>query len=191
MSFFANYGSGPTLHHRVLEMWDGDHSNDNNRNLQLGYSDFTGVGTTVGNTRNMGIQVHDSNSNTNINQDLVGAPTFLGDSSHGGATHLFVMRFDLSNSGNDRIRVYLDPLGTSEPGTANADVSVGEFLADRMGAITDFVFGDSAKAAAFDELRVGTTFADVANLHVPEPASIVLFGLGAIGLASMVRRKRA
>src|SRR4051794_7537729 len=40
VGFLVNYGVGPTLHHRVMEMWDGDQGNDGNRNLQLGYSEF-------------------------------------------------------------------------------------------------------------------------------------------------------
>ena len=46
MGFLVNYGLGPTIHHRVLEAWSGDQGNDGNRNLQLGYSEFTGVGTS-------------------------------------------------------------------------------------------------------------------------------------------------
>jgi hypothetical protein len=193
MGFLVNFGVGPTIHHRVLEMWDGDQGSDSNRHLQLGYSDFTGVGTAVGTTdRNMGIQVVDSGTNNTINQDITGAPTFQ---TSGGRTHFVVLRFDLSNDDaalggvGDRIRMYLDPLGTTEPAAANADISKIDFLADRMGAITDFVFGDSAKAAAFDELRVGTTFADVANLQVPEPTSFVLLVLGAIGVLRFGRKK--
>jgi hypothetical protein len=193
ISFFANFGVGPTVHHRVLEMWNGDQGNDGNRNLQLGYSDFTGVGSGSGAAKQMGISVHDSNTNTNITQDLVGGPTF-GD----GKTHLIVLRFDLSNDDaafggvGDRIRAYIDPIGTVEPGSAGANIGGIDFLADRMGAISDFVFGDSAKAAAFDEVRVGTTFADVANLQpAPEPATLTLLGLGAIGLGLVVRRKQA
>jgi len=166
-------------------MWSGDHGDDNNRNLQLGYSEFTSVGTADGAGKHMGISVHDSSASSNVNQDLIGGPVFQSD----GKTHLIVLRFDLSNSGNDRIRAYLDPIGTVEPGSAAADISVGEFLADRLGAVTDFTFGDTQKASAFDELRVGSTFADVANLTTPEPTSFMLLGLGAISMLLVGRRK--
>ena len=59
-----------------------------------------------------------------------------------------------------------------------------------MGAVTDFTFGDTQKSSAFDEIRVGTTFADVANLMaVPEPTSFALLGLGAISMLLLGRRK--
>ena len=113
-------------------------------------------------------------------------------------THLVVLRFDLSNDDaefggvGDRIRAYLDPVGTIEPASAAADISGIDFLADRIGAVTDFTFGDTKRASAIDEYRVGTTFADVANLQpAPEPTSIVLLGLGAAGAGLVVRRKRA
>src|SRR5262249_12556995 len=110
MGFLVNYGLGPTMHHRVLEMWDGDHGNDGNRNLQLGYSEFTGVGSGASPNTQMGISVHDSSDSMDHKLDLAGGPTFATD----GKTHLIVLRFDLSNSGNDRIRAYLDPIGTVE-----------------------------------------------------------------------------
>jgi hypothetical protein len=187
-SVLVNYGLGPTIHHRVMEMWDGDQGNDANRTLQLGYSEFTGIGSVDAAGKHMGISVHDSNTNTDVNQDLIGGPVFQSD----GKTHLMVLRFDMSNSGNDRIRAYLDPIGTVEPGSAAADISVGQFLSDRMGAVTDFTFGDTQKASAIDEIRFGTTFADVANLTtVPEPMSFALLAWGAIGMLALVRRKQS
>jgi PEP-CTERM motif len=187
MSFFVNYGVGPTLHHRVLEMWDGDQGNDGNRNLQLGYSEFTGVGSTDGAGHHMGISVHDSLGGGNINQDLIGGPVFASD----GKTHLMVLRFDMSTTADDRIRAYLDPIGTIEPGSAAADIDDPFFLIDRMGVVTDFTFGDTQHASAMDEIRIGTTFADVANLQVPEPATLSLLGLGGIGVILAMCRKHA
>lgn len=177
MSYLGNYGTG-TLHHRVLEMWDGT-MGDGDRNLQLGYSEFTGV---QGPNHEMALSVHDSANNTNTTIPLSENLIYAND----GMTHHIVLRFDLSNSGNDRIRAYLDPMTNTEPVVASADISVGEFLADRMGTITTFVFGPST-APSFDELRVGSTFFDVRC--VPEPATLSLLGLSAIGILFFGRRR--
>lgn len=180
MSFLANFGTG-TLHHRILEMWDGTMA-DADRSLYLGYSEFT---ATLGPGRTMALRVKDAATG------ITGAAVPLAENvvyDTDGMTHHIVLRFDLSNSGNDRVRVYLDPTTNTEPAVASADVSVGEFLADRMGTISTFVFGPGT-APAYDELRVGTTFFDVRC--VPEPATLSLLGLSAFGFLMTARRKRA
>jgi hypothetical protein len=192
--FLANFGHGPALHHRVLEMWNGDAGDDGNRNLQFGFSEFTGVGP-----RDMSIKVKDATDGMEYSDTLSEHVGFYNDR---GTTHFVVLKFDMSTSGNDVISVYLDPVGTTEPGTPSAQISVGNFLVDRMGGITNFVFGKGT-AAAMDELRVadnsnGLGFSEVANntapyvaqpQAMPEPTSILLIGLGVLGLMGLRRQK--
>ena len=186
IGFLANYGTGPTLHHRVLEMWEGDLGDDGNRNLQLGYSEFTGIGDTL--TLRVRDEFDGAEDNYVLSEDL----QFAEDN---GQTHFVVLRFDLTNDDKslggvgDRIRVYLDPVGTSEPAVASADTGSIDFLVDTMGVITNFIFGAST-APAFDEVRIATTFEEVANGTVPEPTALGLLGLGALGLSLVSRRKR-
>jgi hypothetical protein len=190
--FLATWGTGPVLHHRALEMYNGDIGSDDYRVLQLGYSEWTGLGTSLSlavDGETGGAVVDTLSENVNFIEDK-------------GAVHFIVLKFDMKESDfdpgttedNDVVSVYLDPVGTVEPGTASAQVSVDDFVATHMSAITNFVWGaGTEKSTGLDELRVGTAFADVANnlqayYHIPEPASMVLIGLGMLGLLA-VRRK--
>jgi hypothetical protein len=186
MGFMVNFGTGPTDHHRVVEMHTGGSLGDGNRVLMFGYTTFAGLGTK------MAINVQD------------GTPAVLSENvdfqTDKGTTHFAVLKFDMSTSANDVISVYLDPVGTTEPATPSAQVSVAAFSADSIGAVTNFVFGDGG-LPAFDELRVadnsdGMGFAQVANNTlpyspaVPEPTAALLFGLCSLGLLISGRRKQ-
>jgi hypothetical protein len=194
MSEIVNFGASITTpanaHHRVLEMYNGYDSTtgDSTRSLMLGYSEFAdGIGDTLS------LDVHDLNSSTNVVKPLSENLQFAND----GMTHCVVLRFDLTgNAGNDAVSAYLDPMGTTEPAVPSAKISAADFaggslnfLADRIAPVTEFSFTGAELAAKYDDMRVGTTFADVACMsNVPEPATVGMFVVGAIGLMLMKRR---
>lgn len=167
IGFLANYGKVDgggigDVHHRALEMWDAGFD-DPQRNLMLGYSTFSGLGSQLA------LLVKDSSSNTTVVKQLNEHLEFVAD----GVTHSLVMKFELSNaSGADSVSVFLDPTSSTEPAPSatisGADFAGGlDLLLDRMGGITNFSFNtNSDHAAAMDEIRVGTTFADVAVVKV-------------------------
>jgi hypothetical protein len=119
-----------------------------------------------------------------VGQVSSGAAAVVGD------TVLLVVRADFT-AGNDRITLYVNPTpGGPEPtsGTVKADAN--------FGTITGLTLYSSG-AFSIDELRVGTTFADVTPVPaigpgaaVPEPASLSLLGLGLGGAAGWRWRKR-
>jgi hypothetical protein len=81
-----------------------------------------------------------------------------------GQTVLFVLRMDFTE-GVDPVRLYLNPQpGAPEPGLANASqINLDVSLINQI-----FLTGPGAYS--FDELRIGTTYADVTP--VPEPSTL-------------------
>lgn len=190
MGFLADFGTGNNNdpNHRTIELHDGGFADNPNLTLELGIRGFTGG-------REIEIIVRDSA--TNPTGDIAGAQAFLSEDANLAellvqGTHYVVLKFEMSTAVDDVISVFLDPVGDVEP-TPSATVTVGQFLADRI-TLGEFMFnsGDASAAMRFDELRVGTEFADVGiNTleYVPEPASLCLVGIGAFGLMLIGRRK--
>lgn len=185
--FLADFGTGNAAdpHHRTIEMHDGGFDDSLNRNLMLGISNFAGLGNELA------LSVRDSVTDTST-LAVLSEGADLTDLSLQG-THYVVMKFEMSTAVDDVISVFLDPVGTTEP-TPSASVSVGQFLADRLSTNAQFTFNTGAATAggSFDELRVGTEFADVAFNRlayqgIPEPSTTVL---AVCAVAAMLRRSR-
>jgi hypothetical protein len=199
MSFLANFGTGNVHdpHFRMVEWWNGL-MDDTALSMQLGVQGF-------------GNYDHDNDPNTpNVTDDryilkVTGVDSLFGSAvtrtlpvgerfyeSH-GKTQAVVIRFDFSTNdvelglgAGDAVSLWWNPspadlLGAPDVYTDNIDIHI-----DRMSAMSLFHFtGGPTLGGAFDELRVGTTLADV-MLTVPEPASLALVGLGLVAFA--VRR---
>lgn len=96
-------------------------------------------------------------------------------------TYFLVLRIDFSVS-NARLRLYVDPTLGTEPLTADADItSSAAFQINGLNIATGFTSGAVTTAKGwYDEIRMGTTYADIAP--VPEPTSGALFGLSLLGI---------
>jgi hypothetical protein len=100
----------------------------------------------------------------------------------GATPTLLVARIDFGTSSNV-YKLYVNPSLTSEPGTASASfTSSAAFSWDRI-RIQSGVAGD------IDEIRMGTTYADVVS-SVPEPTTCILLGTGAMAILAYAWRKR-
>jgi hypothetical protein len=120
----------------------------------VGYNAYNGNAGSVNQDPRTGRMVLDNGPL----QIIQGSPSsFIADN---GTTHLIVLRFDLSATpASDTLSLYLDPTSLAEPLIANASLTGRDILLGTIGAAT--IYGGSGTFPAFDELRVGTTYADV------------------------------
>jgi hypothetical protein len=98
-----------------------------------------------------------------------------------GQPHFFVLAANFL-PGNDLYRLYIDPpAGQPQPATAAAILNFDLQTIPTIGLTGPGAFG-------FDELRIGTTWADVTA--VPEPASLPLASVAlVVGVAALLRRR--
>lgn len=104
---------------------------------------------------------------------------------------VLVLRVDFNAVGNqEKIRLYVNPTpGAAEPVTANAEYT-GDVIAaiNKIDLIAGYSNGVQTTAiGTFDEVRIGTTWADVTPQAVPEAASAAVLGSCA-GVALLARR---
>ena len=96
----------------------------------------------------------------------------------------------VSGVNQDTASLWIDPtIGPATPPSATLSGAVGTDLP--TGQVASFVLMDrisTEPTGVFDELRIGTSWADVTA--VPEPATATLAGLGLLGLIGFYRRGR-
>jgi hypothetical protein len=180
ISFLANFGETEgDLGFRGIEFFPdtavptGDWSEA--RFLDLGYNGFYGYNNPLQqnpNTAKLGLGLYGQGQQ----RILTDAPSSY---NNDGRTHLFVMRFEFSSTNNmDNIYVYMDPASTSQPELANAEFLAMNFTLSGFSTVTRY--GGTAPTLAtmtdllmsggvFDELRIGSTFADVLPPGMPVP----------------------
>jgi hypothetical protein len=198
VGFVVNFGtiggsSDNNMGYRSVEFWRGP-IGDEVFPSAIGYNQFTSsFGPSQMNAATAKMQMN-----------IVGAPQQIVSGApdsynFDGATHLIVVKFALSSAPlSDAVSMYLDPLPTfpdfvfAEPAIPSASVSGIDFTLQAIGTSSDF--GGGAFGSVFDELRVGTTFADAAPSLpslVPEPSGLILTLSAAVAFASFVRGRRA
>lgn len=108
-----------------------------------------------------------------------------------GTTNFVVVKIEFNASGNDTVSLYTNPsLTGGEPMTASSTRSFASLSFNTIRLATGYDNGSqTTAAAAFDEIRIGTTYADVVSA-IPEPSSFAaLAGIAALGFVAVGRRR--
>lgn len=105
------------------------------------------------------------------------------------SVNLYIVKFDLSaTAASDTVTVWVNPtLGAGDPSSGGITLTSQDITFDRL-SLSDY----SAGAATWDEIRFGTTFADVTTSAIPEPATYAaVVGAATLGLVIIRRRRKA
>ena len=107
----------------------------------------------------------------------------LSSASVSPASSLLVLEINFL-AGPDNVSLYINPTtGLAAPDGTPTIASVTSFNFDRIRIQSGF----NAAPFKFDEIRIGTTYADVSPVPVPEPTSMILLGFS--GAAFLARRR--
>ena len=161
-----------TNNYRAFEL----ESQFNNRNFQFGAAADTG-------SINWGMRVTTASSTYITNVSTVTAVT--------NQTVFAVMKLRYSSAANDdSVDLWVNPSDlSSEAGSTNfVTISGFDFLHNSAKNISLASFTGTG-SASWDEMRVGTTWADVTP--VPEPSTYALLGLSGLALAAYRLRRRS
>jgi hypothetical protein len=165
IGFEVNFGAG------IYNDADGFSSNDigyraveflradNTFGFGISYNGTNGNQYVPGNTDpRTGRMVLDAGVNYSQFSVISNSPlSFVKDS---GTTHLVVLKFSLSAAtAADSVSVFLDPTNPVEPSIPGATLAGVDFTLGAIGGAT--IYGGTGTFPVMDELRVGTTFADV------------------------------
>lgn len=149
---------------------------------------FFGLHLVNGSTSVVEFNKFSGQSNFGIQQNTGGGVTAISTDT----TYFVVARIDFNASGNDTVRLYVNPASLdTEPLTASSTYSTASISFNAIRLSTGFTSGSVTTAAtAFDEIRIGTSYSDVVSA-IPEPATAsMLVGIAALAAVTAGRRRR-
>ncbi len=93
--------------------------------------------------------------------------------------NLIVFRYEFNGASNDTFSVWLNPTAASD----SASITATDYILNNL----EIRSVNANGALAFDEIRFGTTFADV--VPIPERSTLALLA-GGVGALTLIRRRR-
>ena len=138
-----------------------------------------------------------SNLNTRIRSSGApgSAPAVYGATINNGTTAFWGLKIDNVAGGNETYSILIDP-DLSNPNWGAPDLTSGplvdlgvpsELFLETWARDPTGISGTQYYGALFDEIRIGTSWADVAP--IPEPATLTVLGIGCV-LALLCRSRR-
>jgi len=104
-------------------------------------------------------------------------------------TSLVIGRIDWSDSGNELVSIWVNPADFSSVAALGVATSTASDEVDNFGQFYPRNANATAGQAIYDEIRLGTTLADVTP--VPEPSSLAFLASAGAGLFLLRRRQRS
>jgi hypothetical protein len=162
----ASFGNTPdtNMGYRAIEFFPPNVTPGENRIGDIGYNQFfSSFGAPQQNPTSAKMQFN------------IGGQQIIGPSpasfNNDGLTHLLVLKFELTtDAAGDRVSLYFDPKTPNEP---SAPANLAQNFDFELGAIGAASFGNGLGATTIlDEIRVGTTFADVLPPDLPIPGDV-------------------
>jgi len=100
----------------------------------------------------------------------------------------YMMAFTYDSAGATPTTFFIDPTGLGAGLTPSGSLASASFTGTNWGmsGIGGIKFFAANGLFTIDDVRIGTTWADVSP--IPEPSSVALLGLGALGLLAKRRR---
>ncbi len=175
------------------------------------------VAATVGNPLWVSFLMQTPATTTDINNNTIGALDLIGTNSNGtnstaigytngsfvlqtenngvigssvspNTTYLMVLEDIANSSGTSTLNLWINPATGVEYPIINSNMTYSP--TDSIGNISSIGMLDGYYSNSYDEIRIGTTYADVTPA-VPEPDTLRLMGIGSLALiGGMALRRR-
>ena len=132
----------------------------------------------------------DGGQNSTATLTLNGGGSFATNLPFTAASNLLVFRMDFRPGAADTVTLFSNPnLATFNGTTGGVTTAAGDYSFNTF-VLTETLNGGTGAQVQYDDIRFGTTLADVAPTTVPEPSTYLLTLLGAAATFAFGKKSR-